>query len=57
MSETAVKRSLGVALRARTWYREFREIVLMCSVYNIKKAANRKFRFLYSIKYDRFNKT
>ncbi|SET85402.1 hypothetical protein SAMN04488694_11465 [Natrinema hispanicum] len=41
MTETvnsAVKRSLGYAVRARTWYREFREIALMCVVYNIKQA-------------------
>jgi len=25
------------AVRAREWYREFREIVLMCLVYNIKQ--------------------
>jgi IS5 family transposase len=40
MTETvnsAVKRSLGFAVRARAWYREFREIVLMCVVYNIKR--------------------
>ncbi len=45
MSETvfsSVKRSLGVALRARTWYREFRELALMCAVYNIKKAAQQE---------------
>ena len=42
MSESvfsSVKCSLSVALRARTWYREFRELALMCAVYNIKKAA------------------
>jgi len=42
MAETvfsSVKRSLGCALRARTWCREFREVPLMCAVYNIKKAA------------------
>ena len=42
MTETvnsAVKRSLGYAVRARTWFREFREIVLMCVVYNIKRAV------------------
>ena len=42
MTETvnsAVKRSLGVAVRARSWFREFREIVLMCLVYNIKRAV------------------
>ena len=33
---SAVKRSLGYAVRARDWYREFREITLMCVVYNIK---------------------
>jgi len=41
MTETvnsAVKRSLGYAVRARSWYREFREIALMCVVYNIKRA-------------------
>ncbi len=35
---SAVKRSLGYAVRARTWYREFREIALMCVVYNINRA-------------------
>ncbi|WP_273837152.1 IS5 family transposase [Halococcus sp. PRR34] len=42
MTETvnsAVKRSLGYAVRARDWYREFREIVLMCIVYNIKRSV------------------
>jgi len=42
MTETvnsAVKRSLGFAVRARTWFREFREIALMCMVYNIKRAV------------------
>ena len=40
MTETvnsSVKRSYGSAVRAREWYREFREIVLMCLVYNIKQ--------------------
>jgi IS5 family transposase len=40
MTETAnssVKRSFGSAVRAREWYREFREVVLMCLVYNIKQ--------------------
>lgn len=38
MTETvnsAVKRSLGFATRARTWFREFRAIALMCVVYYI----------------------
>jgi IS5 family transposase len=42
MTETvnsAVKRSLGYAVRARTWFREFREIALMCVVYNIKRSV------------------
>jgi IS5 family transposase len=42
MTETvnsAVKRSLGYAVRARDWYREFREIALMCIVYNIKRSV------------------
>jgi IS5 family transposase len=45
MAETvfsSVKRSLGFALRARTWYWKFREITLMCVVYNIKKAAKQE---------------
>jgi IS5 family transposase len=40
MTETAnslVKRSYGSAVRAREWYREFREVILMCLVYNIKQ--------------------
>jgi IS5 family transposase len=40
MTETvfsSLKRSLGCAVRARAWYREFREIVLMCLVYNVKR--------------------
>jgi len=43
LSETVfstIKRTLGHAVRARAWYREFREIVLMCAVYNIKRAVN-----------------
>lgn len=41
ISETAfsvLKRTLGETLRARSWYREFRETILMCVVYNIKRA-------------------
>ena len=54
MAETvfsSVKRSLGSALRAQTWYREFREVTLMCAVYNIKRQQNRKFHFPYAIKH------
>jgi IS5 family transposase len=42
MTETAnsaVKRSLGFALRARSWFREFREIALTCVVSNTKRAV------------------
>jgi len=34
----SVKRSYGSAIRAREWYRE---IVLICLVYNIKKYVTR----------------
>jgi len=33
---STIKRTLGDAVRARTWYGEFRELVLMCAVHNIK---------------------
>jgi IS5 family transposase len=42
MTETvnwAVKRPLGFAVQVRSWYREFREIALMCVVYNIKRVV------------------
>jgi len=35
--DSAVKRSLDFAVRARLWFREFSEIALMCVVYNIKR--------------------
>jgi IS5 family transposase len=41
MSESVfsmIKRTLGDAVRARTWYGQFREIVLMCAVHNMKRA-------------------
>ncbi len=37
---SSIKRTLGSAVRARTWYREFREVALMCVVHNIKGAVN-----------------
>ena len=40
MTETvnsSITRSDGSAVRAREWYREFRKIILMCTVYNIKQ--------------------
>ena len=42
LSETVfstIKRTLGHAVRARAWYREFRKIVLMSAVYNIERAV------------------
>ncbi|MBX0325675.1 IS5 family transposase [Halomicroarcula sp. F13] len=36
---STIKRTLGDAVRARTWYGEFRELVLMCAVYKTKKAV------------------
>jgi IS5 family transposase len=43
MAETVfstIKRTLGETVRARTWYGEFRELVLMCVVHNIKQTVN-----------------
>jgi len=37
---STIKRTLGDAVRARTWYGEFRELVLMCAVHNIKQSLN-----------------
>ena len=51
MTETvnsAVKRSLGFAVRARSWFREFREIALMCVVYNIKRFVKQRIPTPYS---------
>ena len=57
MTETvfsSLKRSLGSAVRARAWYREFREIVLMCLVYNIKRLVTpREFHCLRAIQWSR----
>ena len=42
MSETsysAVKRTQDSALRSRFWYREFREIILLFALNNLKKLA------------------
>ena len=35
---STIKRTLGDAVRARTWYGEFCELVLMCAVHNIKRS-------------------
>ena len=43
MTETCfsvVKRSHGRAVRAQTWYREFRECVLMFAIYNVERASS-----------------
>jgi hypothetical protein len=39
-SYSSVKRSLGDAVRAQSWYREFREIVLMFAISNIKQLCD-----------------
>ncbi len=36
---STIKRTLGDAVRARAWFREFREIALKCVVHNIKRAV------------------
>ena len=36
---SSIKRTLGDAVRARAWFREFREIVLKCVVHNIKRVV------------------
>lgn len=41
MSESAfsaIKRTNGDTVRARTWYCEFREIILKAAVYNVEQA-------------------
>jgi IS5 family transposase len=35
---SAIKRTLGDAVRAHTWFGEFRELVVMCVVHNIKQS-------------------
>jgi IS5 family transposase len=39
-SYSSVKRSLGDAVRAQAWYREFREIVLMFAISNIEQLCD-----------------
>jgi IS5 family transposase len=36
---STIKRTLGDAVRARAWFREFREIVLKCVAHGIKRAV------------------
>jgi IS5 family transposase len=37
---SSIKRTLGNPVRARTWFREFREIVVKCVVHIIKRAPD-----------------
>ena len=39
-SYSSVKRSLGDAVRAQAWYREFREIGLMFAISNIEQLCD-----------------
>ncbi len=36
---SVIKRSYGSAVRARAWYRQFREITLVAAVYNVEQAV------------------
>lgn len=38
---SVIKRSDGGAVRARAWYRQFREITLAAEVYNVEQAVKR----------------
>ena len=40
-SYSSVKRSLGDAVRAQAWYREFREIIPMFAIHNIEQLCKR----------------
>ncbi|WP_436933467.1 transposase, partial [Halovenus amylolytica] len=42
MSETvfsSIKRTLGAAVRARSWWLEFREMILKATVYNLRRTV------------------
>jgi IS5 family transposase len=42
MSETvfsSIKRTLGSAVRARSWWLEFREMLLKATVYNLRRSV------------------
>ena len=42
MAETvfsSIKRTLGSAVRARSWHLEFQEMVLKCAIYNLRRAV------------------
>jgi IS5 family transposase len=36
---SAIKRTLGSAVRARSWHLEFREMILKCAVYNLRRTV------------------
>ncbi len=36
---SVLKRTLGTAVRSRVWWRQFRELVAMCLVYNVERAV------------------
>jgi IS5 family transposase len=37
-TNSSIKRSQGEALRARDWFRQFREIAIIAGVYNLEQA-------------------
>ena len=37
---STIKRTLGNAMRARACYGEFRELLLMCTVHDVKQSLN-----------------
>ena len=48
LSETVnstIKRSIGENVRSRSWFRQFREIVLFASVHNVKRSISPETRF------------
>jgi len=47
LSEYSAIALITLAVRARSWFREFREIALMCVVYNIKRAVKQWIPLLY----------
>ena len=36
---SAIKRTLGSAVRARSWPLELREMILKCTVYNLRRSV------------------
>ena len=36
---SAIKRTLGFAVRARSWHLKFREMILKCAVYNLRRTV------------------